>query len=270
LLDEKVYDFDLVSNMQRLIEALQTKEPRKALILADRMLPNLFTYFKNMQSQPEFPPVLVAQQIGAAYEYGSIYRELDQPVRAAQYATGFLAGFKAESLGDNKIYQKALDAATLRLSVYNAAVPPLEVVEYIDTPKLSLVDLRGKVVMLDFFAHWCTECITDVPIINSLQKKYQDKGLVALGVTKYYGFFGDRQGISQSDELAALKNLKARLNLDYGLVVTSPSVEERYGVAALPTIVLIDRKGMVRFIETGYNGGRVEKVIAKLINDDRE
>jgi thiol-disulfide isomerase/thioredoxin len=267
LLDEKVYDFDLVSGVQRLIEALRPDQPRQAITLAEKMLPNSFAYFQSIQSRRDLPPVLAAQQIGAAYEYGSIYRELGESAKAGEYAAAFIRQYNAKSLASNKVYQKALDAAMLRAKVYDAPVPPLEILDYIDAPQLNLPELKGKVVMLDFFAHWCVECIQGVPSINALQEKYGAGGLVVLGVTKYYGFFGERQGVSQSEELAALKSLKAQLHLKYGLVVTGPKVEERYGVAALPTIVLIDQKGMVRLIDTGYNERRIEKVIANLINE---
>lgn len=267
LLDEKIYDFDLVSGVQRLIEALRPDRLRQALTLAEKMLPNAFAYFQSAQSRQDIPPVLVAQQIGAAYEYGSIYRELGERARANEYAAAFVRLFNSKSLAANKTYQKALDAAVLRAKVYEAAVPPLEVLDYVDTPRLNLPDLKGKVVMLDFFAHWCAECIQGVPSINTLQEKYGARGFAVLGVTKYYGYFGERQGISRGEELAALKGLKAQLHLRYGLVVTAPQVQERYGVAALPTIVLIDRKGMIRLIDTGYSERRIEKVIAGLINE---
>lgn len=267
LLDEKIYDFDLVSGVERLIEALRPDHPRQALTLAEKMLPNAFAYFQSVQSRQDIPPALVAQQIGAAYEYGSIYRELGERARANNYAAAFVRQFNSKSLAANKTYQKALDAAVLRAKVYDAPVPPLEVLDYVDTPRINLPDVKGKVAMLDFFAHWCVECIQGVPSINALQEKYGARGLTVLGVTKYYGYFGERQGISRGEELAALKGLKAQLHLRYGLVVTAPQVEERYGVAALPTIVLIDRKGMVRLIDTGYNERRIEKVIAGLINE---
>jgi thiol-disulfide isomerase/thioredoxin len=267
LVAEKIYDFDLVSGVQRLIEALRPTQPRQAVMLAEKMLPNLFPYF---QSKSDIPPVLVAQQVGAAYEYGLIYRELGEPGKADAYFAAFVAQFKASSLASNKVFQKAIDAAMLRLKVYGTAVPAMEVLEYVDTPRLNLPALKGKVVMLDFFAHWCVPCIQGIPSMNRLQEKYAARGLIVLGVTKYYGFFGERQGISQAEELAALKSLKAQQHLKYGLLVTSPQVGEQYGVAGLPTIVLIDKKGMVRLVDTGYNEQRIEKVIADLLNESGE
>lgn len=267
LLDEKVYDFDLVSGVQRLVEALRPDRPRQSIMLAEKMLPNSFAYFQSVQSRKDFPPVLVAQQIGAAYEYGSIYRELGEPARATQYSHAFTAQFNAKSLSSNKVYQKALDQALQRAKIYDTPAQAMEVLAYIDAPRLNLPDLKGKVVMLDFFAHWCVECIQAAPSTNALQERYVASGLVVLGVTKYYGFFGERQHVNQIEELSALKNLKAQLHLKYGLLVTAPQVAEQYGVAALPTIVLIDKKGMVRLIDTGYNEHRLEQMITELINE---
>jgi thiol-disulfide isomerase/thioredoxin len=264
LIAEKVYDFNLVSAVQRLIEALRPTQPSEAVMLADKMLPNLFAYF---QSKSDIPPVLVAQQIGNAYEYGLIYRELGETGKADAYSAAFMAQFNASALASNKVFQKAIDAAVLRLKVYGTSPSAMEVLDYVETPRVNLPDLKGKVVMLDFFAHWCVECIQDIPSVNRLQEKYAARGLMVLGVTKYYGFFGERQGISQSEELAALKSLKAQQHLQYGLLVTAPQVEAQYGVAALPTIVLIDKKGMVRLVDTGYNEQRVEKMIADLLKE---
>ena len=265
LTDEASYDYKLVSVVERFIDEFRTSAPHSAILLAEKMLPNLLKY---AGGKINIPPPVVAQLIGNAFEYGSIYRDLGENSKADSYNAYFLAQFNSSSVSSNKIYRKAIDAAVLRMKMYGMSAPAVEELEYIDMPNLNLSDLKGKVVMLDFMAHWCVECIESIPSINSLQEKYASQGLKVIGVTKYYGFFGSKQDISPVEELAKLKEFKAQRQIKYGLLLSTPKALEDYGITALPTTVLIDKKGKIRFAETGYNKQRVEKIIAMLINEN--
>ncbi len=91
-----------------------------------------------------------------------------------------------------------------------------------------------------------------------------------LGVTRYYGEIGNKQ-VGNADELAFLKEFKVKENLPYQFVVAKDQLNQlNYGAMSLPTAVLIDRKGKVRFIETGTSESReieIEKMIRLLLNE---
>ncbi|HXQ71119.1 MAG TPA: redoxin domain-containing protein, partial [Pyrinomonadaceae bacterium] len=123
--------------------------------------------------------------------------------------------------------------------------------QWIDQTPVKLSDLRGKVVLLDFWAHWCGPCQVTLPQLTRWHEKYKDKGLVILGLTKYYGHGGQKQ-MTPGEELVYLREFKKRNRLPYGIVVDEEDVNElNYGVNSIPMSFLIDRKGVLRYISPG-------------------
>ena len=136
----------------------------------------------------------------------------------------------------------------------DAIVPPeILAQQWIDQQPVKLSQLRGQVVLLDFWAHWCGPCRYVFPKLQRWHESYKDKGLVILGVTKYFGHANGRQAAAQ-EELTFLRDFKKRNRLPYGFVVSDTSVNDfNYGVSSIPMSFLIDRSGKVRFIAVGAN-----------------
>lgn len=131
--------------------------------------------------------------------------------------------------------------------------PEIVATEWIDQKPVKLADLRGQVVLLDFWATWCGPCHYTFPKLRELHDKYKDKGLVILGTTKYWGGVKGPM-MSPKDELSYLKRFKKAERLPYGFVVnTGDDNDINYGVTAIPTAVLIDRRGIVRYISVGVS-----------------
>lgn len=133
---------------------------------------------------------------------------------------------------------------------------------------MTFSNLRGKVILLDFWATWCAPCIASFPSLVELHDTYQRDGLVILGVTRYYGAV---QGMSADEnaEFDFLQKFRKSYNLPYDLVVAKGQTnQQNYGANGIPTAVLIDRKGIVRYIETGTSANReseLQKVIVNLL-----
>jgi peroxiredoxin len=98
-------------------------------------------------------------------------------------------------------------------------------------PRIS--GLKGQVVVIDFFATWCGPCIEALPHIEEMHQKLRNKGVVVLGVSR------------ESPSIVA--HAAERFHLSYPLASDdNDSVDDAYQVFALPTMVVIDRKGVVR------------------------
>ncbi|NOT47526.1 MAG: TlpA family protein disulfide reductase [Acidobacteria bacterium] len=124
----------------------------------------------------------------------------------------------------------------------------------------TMRSLRGKVVLLDFWATWCGPCFDAFPALAEWHRDQGPDGLVVLGVTRYYGR-GDGSQLDIPNEIAFLKRFKGKHDLPYDFVVAKDQTSQfAYAATGLPTTVLIDRKGVIRYIESGTNPTRVEEL----------
>jgi thiol-disulfide isomerase/thioredoxin len=156
-------------------------------------------------------------------------------------------------------------------AVMAKALPPeITGTQWIDQTPVKLSELRGKIVLLDFWAHWCGPCQVTLPQLTRWHQKYKDKGLVILGITKYYGH-GGQQPMTPGEELVYLREFKKRYRLPYGIVVGEKDLNEsNYGVNSIPMSFLIDRKGVLRYISPGASEEEIEslgRMIQKLIDE---
>lgn len=125
---------------------------------------------------------------------------------------------------------------------------------------------RGKVVIVDFFAHWCGPCIRSFPTLRQYLDDYKDKGLEIVGVTSYYGYYGATRDIAVADELEAVKSkFIPQHKMTWPVVFDAKqATQNAYGVQGIPHLVIVDRKGNIRRVEVGFNADH-ESEIRRLI-----
>ena len=132
----------------------------------------------------------------------------------------------------------------------------------------TLADLKGKVVLLDFWATWCGPCIEAFPALIEWQQDFSRDGFEILGVTRYYGM-ASGMAADEKSELEYLKRYRRDKGLSYPFVVAKgQGLQLQYGATGLPTTVLVDRKGIVRYIEAGTSTSRLlqtREMILKLL-----
>lgn len=117
---------------------------------------------------------------------------------------------------------------------------------------IRLSELKGSVVLLNFWASWCGPCRKEMPLLEDIQKKYGALGFTILGVNV------------DKDPRLANKILD-------DITVTFPvlfdpkgEVSKLYDVDAMPTTVIVDRNGKMRFLHRGYKPGYEDDYIAQI------
>lgn len=109
--------------------------------------------------------------------------------------------------------------------------------------EISLSDLRGNVVMINFWATWCGPCREEMPHLEALHQRYSDLGFTLLGVN-----------VEEDSRLSDRFLADTPVTFDI-LFDPENRVSELYDVVAMPSTVLVDREGNLRYIHHGYKAG---------------
>jgi peroxiredoxin len=122
--------------------------------------------------------------------------------------------------------------------------------------RIDIASLRGKVVLVDFWASWCAPCKQEMPVLERLYQKYRDRGLTIVGVSV------DQESANVGD---FLKQLKVSFPIVHD---KSHEVANRFHPPRMPSSYIVDRNGVVRFVHGGFRNGdeaKIEKELTGLL-----
>ena len=125
--------------------------------------------------------------------------------------------------------------------------PPLAASEFVGAAPPALDSLRGKPVLLFFWAFWCGDCKAQSASLARVWEKYRPKGLQLITATRFYGSVGDKPATPAEEKAEVERAWKE----NYAGLAGVPTIIDtetmvRYGASATPTFVLVDRRGVVR------------------------
>lgn len=114
---------------------------------------------------------------------------------------------------------------------------------------LRLEEYRGQVVLINFWASWCGPCRQEMPVLDALHQRYEDAGFAVLG-------------INVEGEVAPAQKIVDKTNVTFPVLIDEgQEVSETYSLEAMPSTVVVDRDGNIRYIHRGYKPGDEAKYV---------
>ena len=123
---------------------------------------------------------------------------------------------------------------------------------------LRLDEYRGKVVLINFWASWCGPCRQEMPLLDRIHQRYSDAGFAVLGV-------------NVEGTLAPAKETAERTHVTFPVLIDeNQKVSGLYDLQSMPSTLVVDRDGVVRYVHHGYKPGDEAKyleVVKQLISE---
>ena len=118
--------------------------------------------------------------------------------------------------------------------------------------EIVLSKLKGKVLLIDFWATWCGPCRESIPHLVYLHNTYQSKGFEVIGLSQDKG------------DAETVRRFVKSLQIPYPIAIAPEEISRSFGVSALPTAFLVDREGKVQHKVLGFNPAIAKQLTSKI------
>jgi peroxiredoxin len=147
----------------------------------------------------------------------------------------------------SRLLPQFLLLAALMVPTADAVTPenpaPDFTLKSLDGSNLRLEEYRGQVVLINFWASWCGPCRQEMPVLDRLHQRYEDAGFAVLGV-------------NVEGEEGPARELLQKVPVTFPVLIDAgQQVSELYDLQAMPSTVVVDRDGVVRYVHRGYRPG---------------
>jgi thiol-disulfide isomerase/thioredoxin len=158
---------------------------------------------------------------------------------------------------DEKVAKVATDLANKRSTIAGLRTKPVDLAfTAADGQEVDLAKMRGKVILVDFWASWCGPCLAEMPNVVAIYKKLHDQGFEVIGIS-----LDD----NKDNMAAAIKRQKMTWPQYFDGLGWENKIGRRYGIDAIPATWLIDKKGVVR--ESNLRGPKLEAAVTRLLQE---
>ena len=173
-----------------------------------------------------------------------------------------VVGALSHATGVTKLLLSPFGRSTEYKSSESATAPELASGEWINSQPLKLKDLRGRVVLIEFWTFGCINCRNTLPFVESWHDRYREKGLTVIGVHS--------PEFDEEKNVETLRGQVASLGIRYPVVSDNDyQTWNAYKVEAWPTIFLLDKQGRIRWKRVGEgNYDEAERLIQELLTEE--
>jgi thiol-disulfide isomerase/thioredoxin len=205
---------------------------------------------------------LSLDQIQDARDMLAVEVAFAEKISAIMQATGTPPQKRAAASG----YLQIRDRAT-QLELIGQMAPDLSIQTWINGGPVTLEALRGRVVLLEFWATWCKPCQEMFPKLKQLHEQESWRGLEITAITRHYMAYGGTEE-SMAEELQLMRAMIADHGVSFAVgVAKDERLQAIYGANGLPTVVLIDRRGVVRYAGPGGEDPGFDEALQQCLNE---